>query len=104
MRMPRRLDSDLDVAYREAVYGEDVQRLERHRVVAAEHVLVAQQIREVGRERAAQPEVFNAVDDAGAGLEPQELAGIEEVPEPLVTPAAQPRGFVPLGNRVLWHE
>ena len=49
------------------------------------HAPVAQQVREVGRERAAQPEVFNAVDDAGAGLEPQELPRIEEVPEPLVT-------------------
>lgn len=44
------------------MHGEDIQGFECHRVIAAEHILITEQIGEVGGERMAYAFVFDLGD------------------------------------------
>ncbi len=88
----------------EAVDGEYVQRLEGHRVVAAEHVLVADQIRKVGRQRVGDSGVFLLTDAAAYEFEPEELPSIEHLSVKAVPPAVESVGFVARGDFFLRKE
>ena len=62
------------------MHREDVQRLEGHRVVAAQHVLVAQQIGEIRRKRVTDARIIDVGNQAAAQLQTEELARIEHLP------------------------
>ena len=51
--------------------GEDVQRFEGCGVVSAEHVLIAQEIREIGRERVAYARVLDRGNESATQFQPQ---------------------------------
>ena len=89
---------------REAVHGEDVQRLERHRVVAAQHVLVTQQVGEIRRERVTDARVFGVGNQTATQLQTEELARIEHLPVARIPPAVQPVGLVAGRNGLVGHE
>ena len=104
LMIPVKLDSHCHQSDREAVHGEDVQRLEGHRVVAAQHVLVAQQIGEVRRERVTDARVFGVGNQPATQLQTEELARIEHLPISCISPAVQPVGLVARRNGLIGHE
>ena len=79
-------------------------RLERHRVVAAQHVLVAQQVGEIRRERMTNARVFDVGNQTAAQLQAKELAWIEQLPVAGVAPAMQPVGLVTGRDGLVGHE
>ena len=50
---PQKIGLTLNEPDGKSVYRENIKRLQRHRVISAKHVLVAQQIRKIGRKRIA---------------------------------------------------
>ena len=77
----------LHETHREAVHGKNIERLECHGVVAAQHVLIAQQVGEIGRERMAHALVVDAGDDLATAFKARDQIG---GPSPLANPSVVP--------------
>lgn len=86
------------------MHREDVQRLEGHGVVAADHVLVAQKVGEVGYQGVPDPLVLFCHNRPAAQFQPQQLPLVEHLPVAAVSPAQQSAGLVAGWNRVIGHE
>ena len=84
--------------------GKDVQGFQGHRVVTAEHVLVAEQVRKICGERIGNARVLLAADEAAGQLQPEQLASVKHLAIEAVAPAVEAVGFVPGGDFVLWDE
>ena len=82
----------------------DVQRLERHGIVAAQQVLIAQQIGQIGCQRAVQPPVLDLGHEAATRLQTEKLALVEQVAVAGVSPAVQAAGLVARRDRVVGDE
>lgn len=89
---------------REPVDRKDVERLQRHGVVTAKHVLVAQKIGEVGGQGLADAFVRMLADPPAAQLEPEQLARIEKFPVMPIPPAVEAFGLVALRNGIIRNE
>jgi len=101
---PQNVGLALYEADREPVNGEDVQRLERHRVVAAQHVLISQQIGQIGRERVANSLILCGGDKPAAQFKPEELARIEHLAVARIAPPVQAPRLVAGRNAFVRHE
>ena len=86
------------------MYGEDVQSLERHRVVAAPQVLVAQQVGEIRRQRAPDAFVFRLGNQPTAQLQAKELSRGEHLPVAGVAPSMQAVDLVARRDGLVGHE
>ena len=86
------------------MHRKDVQRLERHRVIAAEHVLVAKQVGEICRQSFANALICHLGNQAATLLKSKQLSRAEHFAVVLVAPAVQPLSLVAIRNSVVWDE
>lgn len=94
----------LHETHRKAVNGKHVERLQSHGVVTTQHVLVSQEIRQVGGQCGTDPLVRSIRNQPATEFQPQQLARIEQLPIPVVAPTVQPSGFVTRRNGFFRHE
>ena len=90
----------LDQSDRESVNGEHVQCLQSHRVVPAQHILVAEQVREVRGERPPQPFVGDVRDAPARQFQAKQLPRVEQLAVAAITPTVEAVRLVTRGNRV----
>lgn len=86
------------------MHREDVQGLEGHGVVAADHVLVAQEVGEVGDQGVSDPLILLLGNEPAAQFQPQELALVEHLPVAAIAPTQQAVRLVTGGDGIFRHE
>ena len=86
------------------MHGKYVERLQCHRIVAAKHVLIAQKVRKIRRQRLANARVIYGGNPAAAQFQSEQLARVEKLAVMLVAPAMQALRLVAGGNRVVRDE
>ena len=97
-RMPSRLASHRTQSHRKPVHREEVKGLQRHRVVANQEVVIPQQVRQIGRERAPDSCVRLGRYEAATELQAEQLPRVEHLPVSLVSPLVQSRRLVARWN------
>jgi hypothetical protein len=89
----------LNQSHRKTVYRKDVEGFQGHGVVAAQHVLVAEQVGKIGGQGVSHPAVPERADVAAAQLQSKQLTVIEHLPVMPVSPPVQTVGLIPRRNR-----
>jgi hypothetical protein len=69
--------------------GKNVEGFQGHRIVAAQHVLIAQQIGQVRRERMPDTLIFDGGNGLSAQLKAKQLTRVEKIPVSFIPPAVQ---------------
>ena len=81
--------------------GKDVERLQGHGVVAAEHILVAKQVGEIGGQGLSHGSVLDFGNPAATQFQPQQLPRVEQLPIAMIAPTMKAFSFIPLGDGII---
>src|SRR5882672_12666635 len=79
----------LDETDWKAMHRKNVQGLESHGVVAAKHILITQEIRQIGRQSISHPFITASRDGSTTELKPKQLPGVKHLPVALVPPSVE---------------
>src|SRR5574337_167576 len=98
---PEKIGLTLNEPHRKPMNRENIKRFQRHGVISAKHILVAQQIRKIGRKRVPDALIRYPSDHPGGQFQAEELPSVEHFPVVVVPPAMKPIGLVTGGDFVV---
>ena len=76
------------------MHRKNVQGFEGHGVVAAKHILITQEIREIGRQSIPHPFINASRDGSTTEFKPKQLPGVEHLPVVLIPPSVEAVSFI----------
>ena len=80
-----------------AMYGENIQGFQRHSIVTTEHILIAEQIREIRRQSVTNPFIRQMCNGLATQFQSEELSRIKHLAVVAVAPSVQAISFVTFG-------
>src|SRR2546425_12472433 len=76
------------------MHRKNVQGFEGHGVVAAKHILITQEIREIGRQSIPHPFINASRDGSTTEFKPKQLPGVEHLPVVPIPPSVEAVSFI----------
>jgi hypothetical protein len=76
------------------MHRKNVQRFEGHGVIAAQHILITQEIREIGRQSIPHPFIDASRNGSTTEFKPKQLPGVKHLSVVLIPPSMEAVSFI----------